>query len=208
MKKKVFLVVWLLILITAVCWNGFVKPDSRIPFVPIVDISIDGRDLPPIRSSGDVVDNKQITAELKEIFGKYVPVKLADRSYQSMSHCDMEEMVQWMDYFYWSTPRLKYRSEFYDCDNFARMLVAMIDLAAVPQEDTLTKDIFQGQVTVFRIYTRNVKSWGGVSGTGGGHALCIFRSDQGWYVYEPQSGMIDDLKDYPNLRYIWEVNGD
>lgn len=201
-KKRVlgFTSVWVIALIGSIVWNSFTpNPENRIPFLPVVDISINGKELPPIRPSGGVITSHEIARELAGIIGNVSSSTLyADRDYQPVNHTDVVRMTRWMRDFYFNTPTLRYFPESYDCDNFARTFVVLGDLAGIPDHD------WQGQIMFFRIYVEQKKSWGGVP-AGGGHALVIFRSNRGWFAYEPQSGSTVELNQYPNRNYVFRL---
>lgn len=213
-SKKIIFLFWIVIVIGAISWNSFTeKPEQRIPFVPIVDVSINGKEMPPVYPVYPILSGDDIREELKEFDIPNTVIDnalLVDRKYQAMEHESMVRMIEYATDFYWNTPQLEFRSDFFDCDNYARLLVGFIDLAAIPQEEnTLLKDIFQGQIAVFRIYVLQRSYFGGVPGSeNGGHALIMFRSSEGWYVYEPQSGIFTDLVNYPNIKFIWRIIGD
>lgn len=171
-----------------------------IPFIP--ELTIGGKELPRLEAERTIRD-AEIKLELVKLFPKTPSYKigLADRIYEIPQHSSMKEMIDYMADFYWSTPHMRYTPEAYDCDNFARTFVVFGDLAS--------REGFKGgQIALFRIYVKNVYSWGGVSGNGGGHALVLFRSSCGWFVYEPQGTSIVKAEDYPNRDYIWQILGD
>jgi len=174
-----------------------VNRDVDIPLVP--DIRIGESELPEI-AAAERLSSDDIGKELHNTFG--VPgyrMVLADRVYQAPEHESMIELIQWMRYFYWSTPSMRYRPEAYDCDNYARTFVVFSDLAGMAK--------FDGQIAIVRIYTSQKYSWGGVP-SGGQHALVAFRSDRGWFVYEPQTGQVVSADQYPNREEVWKITAD
>lgn len=197
-----FFSAWVAALVLSVSWNSLTPdPDLRIPFLPVVDISINGRELPPLRPSGPPVDRSEFIGELQELIGSAASASrtiYADRTYQAINHTDAVRMIRWMQDFYFNTPTLRYYPESYDCDNFARTFVVLGDLAGIPDHD------WQGQLMFFRIYVSQQVSWAGVP-AGGGHALVIFRSDRGWFAYEPQNGTTIELARYPNRRHVFAL---
>lgn len=181
-------------------YNSVVVPENRIPFMPVVDISIQGRELPVLKPGSDALSNREIQQNIYKETSKYID-GLADTTYQALDYCSFEELTHWMNWFYWNTPKLRYKPEAYDCDNYARTFVVFGDLAGIPESP------FTGQLALFRIYVEQKEKWGGVP-AGGYHALVMLLTDKGWIVYEPQSGAITPFNKYPNRNYILKILGD
>lgn len=202
MKKKLKIIipaVWLGMLLIAITYNSASEPSKRIPFVPVVDISINGRELPVVKKT-TTVTGSVLANELHA--HKIFPVlRMADRDYSIVEHDDALELLAWSMRFYWQTPALRYVPEAYDCDNFARTFVVLGDLSYVPHLDKATPS---GQIAFFRIYVKQERAWGGVP-AGGYHALGLMRTSEGWYVFEPQSGASIQLAKYVNLKQVLEV---
>lgn len=174
-----------------------VNEDIDIPFVP--DLSIGGRELPVLHHD-QKISADQMIKELSEIFDiKSYMVQLADRNFQVVKHDSMLELIDWMEVFYWKTPHMRYKPESYDCDNFARTFVVFADLAGIEN--------FEGQITLVRLYVTQKYTWAGVP-AGGGHALVAFRSDKGWFVYEPQGRSYIEARKYPNREHVFKILGD
>lgn len=170
-----------------------------IPYVP--DLSLGGRELPVVSPAGDPLGYTQVQKELRALFPHLSrgSISLADRHFQPVTHTSMNALIRWMDWFYWATPQLRFNPESYDCDNFARTFVVIGDLSGAHR--------FTGQIAVFRIYTRQHHAWAGVP-SGGYHALILYRTEKGWYVYEPQGRHIIAARRYPNRTYISRIKGD
>lgn len=173
-------------------------PEIDLPLVP--DLSINGREVPQIRGR-EIITYRQLMSELQAAFPgiRADQIALADHTFQAVDHGDLRRLIHWMADFYWRSPVLRYRPEAYDCDNFARTFTVIADLAGA--------DLFEGQIGVLRIYVRQVHRWGGVP-AGGLHALVVFRSDRGLYVYEPQGRAFVRADDYPNRTALMRIKGD
>ncbi len=173
-------------------------PAIDLPLVP--DLSINGREVPPIRG-GELIPAEHLMVELMRAFPglRADQIQLADRVFQAPRHEDLERLIRFMADFYWESPALRYTPEAYDCDNFARTFATVADLAKT--------EGWVGQIAVLRIYAHQARAWGGVP-AGGQHALVVFRSDRGLYVHEPQGRTMVAAARYPNRTTLYQVKGD
>jgi len=168
-----------------------------IPFIP--DLTINGIQMPRIETGRPLSSSDMLRAVLTSFPSlKASDVTLADRLYQEVTLDSFKEFASFLGRFYWTSPDLVYRPESYDCDNFARAAVVIADLA--------TPGI-TGQMAFCRIYVHHKVSWGGVP-SGGNHALCGFVANGGIFIYEPQSGRIDSVNNYPNKDYVFKLTAD
>lgn len=96
--------------------------------------------------------------------------------------------------------KLEYRNEVWDCDDFARCFVAFANLAALSSGER-RGTICMGWATVTQR-----RAFGGMRGSGGGHAVVLVGTASGLFVIEPQTGAMAPLRDYPNRGEFEEIN--
>ena len=185
--QKFLIAIGLLFTLAVIVDNSSDSVD--LPFIP--DLTINGMEIPELQGA-QLLSNTEVSAILRREFSGIRDFNLADRHYQALNHQSFVEFASFMNRVYWQTPTLKYRPESYDCDNFARTAVVLADLA--------NPTGFVGQITLFRIYVHQDHPFGGVP-AGGNHALIAFISDRGVFIYEPQSGRIEPISQYPNRAF-------
>ena len=82
-----------------------------------------------------------------------------------------------------------------DCDNYAMLYKSLMGISAYKSGDTL-------DVAVAVIVVRQVNEFGGIPGTGGLHMVNLVFTNNGWFVFEPQTGEFILLEKYPNQEYF------
>jgi hypothetical protein len=85
----------------------------------------------------------------------------------------------------------------YDCDNYAFLYKSLLGVSSYKNNNIR-------EVLVGVIYVKQEKSFGGIPGGEFNHALNIIYTDKGWIVYEPQTGKLDKLENYPN-KIVWYI---
>jgi lipid-binding SYLF domain-containing protein len=92
---------------------------------------------------------------------------------------------------------IAYANDAFDCENFARLFKAMLDVQILPMELKESKSLASATVLV---YPKN--EFGGVGPESGTHVLNLVGTDRGWIIVEPQTGAMVELSKYPNLKHI------
>ena len=100
---------------------------------------------------------------------------VADAKYAQIEASSAIETILWLKRFQLDIG-YNYKSEFRDCDNFARLARTMPDLYADSAPEA--------QAAVFGVYAKMDESFAGVSD--GYHALNIVWTDKGVFIFEPQ----------------------
>jgi len=120
--------------------------------------------------------------------------------YESYSAVDHEWFQSFNEWFHRELQALDltYRKEDWDCDDFSMALNAMADLALLRSREHPAPHL------IGRLIVDQANPWAGVP-TGGSHELIIFRSEDGWFVAEPQNRQVASLWDYPNRTHIKEI---
>lgn len=95
---------------------------------------------------------------------------------------------------------LTFRRDYWDCDDYCASLDAFVDLSWLNSSDPVRPPPqLYGSMVV-----NQVLPWG-ANTTLGIHALVLFRSEQSWWVVDPQNGMMEPLATYPNRSTIREI---
>lgn len=81
-----------------------------------------------------------------------------------------------------------------DCDNFAMLYKSLMGIASYK-----SKSQYEPAVAVAVVEQKN--EFGGIP-AGYLHMLNLVFTNNGWYIFEPQTGKFVKLEDYPNQEYI------
>lgn len=92
---------------------------------------------------------------------------------------------------------IAYANDAFDCENFARLFKAMLDVQIIPIELKESKSIASATVLVYPEI-----EFGGIGPESGTHVLNLVGTDRGWIIVEPQTGAMNELPRYPNLKYV------
>jgi hypothetical protein len=130
---------------------------------------------------------------------KHLPARFDDATFTLVNYDHAVAMVKWSQQFIFAA-NIKYTSQSHDCDKFAKMLVYAISLSAGYAGVEATP-----MAAVLAVV--QVKAWGGVPGSGQGHAVVGVATDRGILIVEPQTGYYGMLKDYPNPIMEARVGG-
>jgi len=82
-----------------------------------------------------------------------------------------------------------------DCDNFAMLYKSLMGVSAYKSGDEL-------EIGVAVVVVKQVNEFGGIPGTGGLHMVNLVFTNQGWFIFEPQTGDFILLEDYPNQEFV------
>ena len=108
-------------------------------------------------------------------------------------------LVNFNKWFIAATKRF-YRKDLgdgYDCDNFAHLYKSLMSTAAY-------KNNSKREILVGVIFVAQRKDFGGIPAGKYNHALNLIGTEKGWFVIEPQTGEMCELKDYPNY-IMWYI---
>ena len=119
-----------------------------------------------------------------------------DAEYVRIKHSYFLEFNKW---FMAATKRfyLKDLGDGYDCDNFAHLYKSLMSTAAY-------KNNSKREILVGVIFVAQRKDFGGIPAGKYNHALNLIGTEKGWFVIEPQTGEMCELKDYPNY-IMWYI---
>lgn len=124
-----------------------------------------------------------------------VPVDLTDSTFSIVNHETAVAILLWTDTVYRTTGH-GYTAESWDCDKFAKAYSLAVEWSA-------SSAGVKAQPLVARIFVVQANGFAGVPGApNAAHALAGLRTDQGYFVLEPQgSGTSAALRLVPLERY-------
>ncbi len=94
--------------------------------------------------------------------------------------------------------RMKSNTEGFDCDNFATLFKAQLQM-----ENRLAGNSALGEVACGILVVQQKKSFGRVMANNRQlHSLIVIRTENGWQVIEPQTMRVANLDKYPNRNTI------
>ncbi len=86
------------------------------------------------------------------------------------------------------------QGESHDCDNFAMLYKSLFSVASYKSSDVV-------EPAVALVIVGQENEFGGIP-AGGLHMLNLVFTNNGWYIFEPQTGKSILLEHYPNQQYI------
>ena len=119
-----------------------------------------------------------------------------DGQYVRVKH---DYFLKFNEWFKAATKRsFKNLGDGYDCDNFSHLYRSLMSVAAY-------KNNSKREVLVGVIYVTQKNSFGGIPAGKYNHALNLVCTEKGWFAFEPQTGKMCKLGDYPNwiMYYIF-----
>lgn len=82
-----------------------------------------------------------------------------------------------------------------DCDNFALLYKSLMGISAYKSQEA-------SEPAVAVLVVRQMHEFGGIPGTEELHMVNLVMTNNGWFVFEPQTGKYTLLERYPNQEYI------
>lgn len=147
-----------------------------------------------------IVDNKEIGMGIVQKIFEYqieggVQWRFDDKRYIVVDYDWMVDILNWWDTIKFNF-NVSYRSESFDCDNFAKFLNSVAGFT-----NQYDAEIMGGTIIVNQVY-----KFGGVP-SGGSHMLNFFVTNKGTFIVEPQGKIstVVEVSKYPNVKYIREV---
>lgn len=86
----------------------------------------------------------------------------------------------------------------HDCDNFAMLYKSLMSIASY-------KGGHIDEPGCAVMVVRQMNEFGGIPATGGLHMVNLVFTNNGWYVYEPQTNKYVLLQDYPNEKHVQTI---
>lgn len=94
---------------------------------------------------------------------------------------------------------IRYVDELFDCDNYANCFVAFADLMALKAGENRASFCIGRATVYYRVAHAGVRA-------GTGHALVMVGTNKGFFLLDPQDGMIVSLAKFPNRDSIDEIS--
>ena len=152
-------------------------------------------DVPAARYHYPGLTDTQSKRSLKIPPYNWTQAVFTDAEYVRIKHDYFLEFNKW---FMAATKRsYKDLGDGYDCDNFAHLYKSLMSTAAY-------KNNSKREVLAGVIFVAQRKAFGGIPAGKYNHALNLIGTDKGWFVIEPQTGEMCELKDYPNY-IMWYI---
>ena len=85
----------------------------------------------------------------------------------------------------------------YDCDNYAFLYKSLLGVSSYKNNNIR-------EVLIGIIYVKQENDFGGIKAGQFNHAVNIVGTENGWMVFEPQTGKFDKLENYPN-KILWYI---
>lgn len=132
-------------------------------------------------------------------------VDLSDSRFTIVNHETALALVAWADSVYRSTGQ-RYTPESFDCEKFAKAYTLAVEWCAA-------RAGVKAQPLAARVYVEQRERFANVPGSKeGNHGIVGIRTDQGYFLLEPQPGSavkirIAPLADYPNRIYQIKIGG-
>lgn len=195
MKKIIKIILISLILLIPACDNGNSIRDVYVPKIKLEISDNPNEDgYQPWVFSGRDIDNwlnNQI-----ELVGAYPTLSpLLDDEYFVW---DYKNAILFLKEYRKEVWNIQFKFTSRDCDDYAFNFKTWVQFNYA---NTYNID---AAVPIAVIFVRQVHEFGGVP-AGGGHALIGVATNNGVLIYEPQSGVYTDLKNYPNAEYIYYI---
>ena len=144
------------------------------------------------------IDARSIETELADV-GQILPsqIEFSDQFYILPQHEWLaNEFIPFSLEFFEANDVIA-SGEGMDCDNAAHLFKQLLSLS-----NTRGGRSHKGDVPCAVIKTTQLHPFGGAPGDRSTHALILLRTNEGWYVIEPQTGAISRLDSYPNREMI------
>jgi len=125
-----------------------------------------------------------------------IKVTLFDSKYKELNYYYFLEFNSWFEKLKFENGIMPINSkENLDCDNFAMLYKSLVGISAYKSEE-------QNEPAVAVLVVEQINEFGGIPATGGLHMVNLVMTNNGWFIFEPQTGKYTLLERYPNQEYI------
>ncbi len=126
---------------------------------------------------------------------KDIKMLLLDEVYEEVDFYEMKKFNNWFQNFKFQNGVMPIdQKENLDCDNFALLYKSLFSVSRYKSET-------QKEPAVALIIVEQKHPFAGIP-SGWLHMLNLVFTNNGWYIFEPQSGELILLEDYPNQEFI------
>ena len=125
-----------------------------------------------------------------------IKVTLFDVNYKAVDYYFFLKFNKWFE-------KLKFENgimpidqkENLDCDNFAMLYKSLMGISGYKSSN-------KSEPSVAVVVVRQVNEYGGIPASNGLHMVNLVMTNNGWFIFEPQSGEFILLEQYPNQEFI------
>lgn len=125
-----------------------------------------------------------------------IKVTLFDVNYKAVDYYFFLKFNKWFE-------KLKFENgimpidqkENLDCDNFAMLYKSLMGISGYKSSN-------KSEPSVAVVVVRQVNEYGGIPASNGLHMVNLVMTNNGWFIFEPQSGKFILLENYPNQEFI------
>ena len=125
-----------------------------------------------------------------------IKVTLFDTKYKTVDYYFFLKFNRWFE-------KLKFENgimpidqkENLDCDNFAMLYKSLMGVSGYKSDN-------KEEPSVAVVVVRQINKYGGIPSSSGFHMVNLVMTNNGWFIFEPQSGKFILLEEYPNQEFI------
>ena len=125
-----------------------------------------------------------------------IKVTLFDVNYKAVDYYFFLKFNKWFE-------KLKFENgimpidqkENLDCDNFAMLYKSLMGISGYKSSN-------KSEPSVAVVVVRQVNEYGGIPASNGLHMVNLVMTNNGWFIFEPQTGKFILLENYPNQEFI------
>jgi hypothetical protein len=125
-----------------------------------------------------------------------IKITLFDANYKAVDYYFFLKFNKWFE-------KLKFENgimpidqkENLDCDNFAMLYKSLMGISGYKSEE-------KSEPSVAVVVVRQINEYGGVPASNGLHMVNLVMTNNGWFIFEPQTGKFILLEKYPNQQFI------
>jgi hypothetical protein len=125
-----------------------------------------------------------------------IKITLFDANYKAVDYYFFLKFNKWFE-------KLKFENgimpidqkENLDCDNFAMLYKSLMGISGYKSEE-------KSEPSVAVVVVRQINEYGGVPASNGLHMVNLVMTNNGWFIFEPQTGKSILLEKYPNQQFI------
>lgn len=125
-----------------------------------------------------------------------IKVTLFDVNYKAVDYYFFLKFNKWFE-------KLKFENgimpidqkENLDCDNFAMLYKSLMGISGYKSSN-------KSEPSVAVVVVRQVNEYGGIPASNGLHMVNLVMTNNGWFIFEPQTGKFTLLENYPNQEFI------
>tara|TARA_R110002020_G_scaffold180152_1_gene374238 strand:- start:21169 stop:21780 length:612 start_codon:yes stop_codon:yes gene_type:complete len=125
-----------------------------------------------------------------------IKVTLFDVNYKAVDYYFFLKFNKWFEELKFENGIMPIdQKENLDCDNFAMLYKSLMGISGYKSSN-------KSEPSVAVVVVRQVNEYGGIPASNGLHMVNLVMTNNGWFIFEPQSGKFILLENYPNQEFI------